>query len=345
MSHLRTASISANPNPIKINDGSGAGMTVLYWTSDAKLTEVHIGAPDGRLFTMSEGSGSVATGKWVQDGTVFYLQDVSDGLPLSSENTLSKVTVNVIDTKKARSRVGSLMMKLRSGLPVSWQGSQYNPPVGRINFGNLRRLVPISSEWGLDRGGAIDRYYIENFIAKHANDIKGHVLEFDYDSYIQMFGGDRVSKIDVLQKDESASNPKTTIIADLTKGENIPSGTFDCIICTQVLMLIFDVKTAIKTLYRILKPGGVLLVTVAGITKLSDDYWGPFSWSFTPLSARKLFEEIFLPPNVQVLAYGNVLSAFSFLHGIGLGELSKEELDYRQPGFEVTITVRAVKPG
>jgi ubiquinone/menaquinone biosynthesis C-methylase UbiE len=44
-------------------------------------------------------------------------------------------------------------------------------------------------------------------------------------------------------------------VADLTHADHIPSDTFDCIICTQVLFLIFDVRTAIRTLYRILKPG------------------------------------------------------------------------------------------
>ena len=322
---MRTASIIANPNPIKINDGSGLGLTTLSWKTDAILVEVHVGAPDGPLFSSSGGSGSAATEKWVSDGMVFYLQDVSDGLLLSSENTLAKLTVNVIDVGR-------------------WQGS-HSPPVGRIHFGDLRRLVPISSDWGFDRGGAIDRYYVANFVGKHASDIKGHVLELGDDSYIQKFGVDRVTKIDVLVKEKSKSNPKTTIIADLTQGDNIPSDTFDCIICTQTLQFIYDVKTAIKTIYRILKPGGVLLVTVPGISKFIDACWGPFSWSFTVVSARKLFEEIFTPANVQVLAYGNVLSAISFLHGIGLSELSKEELDYHQPGYEVTITVRAVKPG
>jgi hypothetical protein len=48
------------------------------------------------LFSRSgTGSWSATTGKWVRNGTVFYLQDVSNNAPLSSSNTLATVTVNV----------------------------------------------------------------------------------------------------------------------------------------------------------------------------------------------------------------------------------------------------------
>jgi hypothetical protein len=38
-----------------------------------------------------------------------------------------------------------------------------------------------------------------------------------------------------------------------------------------------------------------------------------------------------------------VLAAISFLHGVAVEELSKEELDYPDPDYEVLITVRAAK--
>jgi hypothetical protein len=36
---------------------------------------------------------SQKTGQWVRDGSTFYLQNVSMGLPLNSENTIAAVTV------------------------------------------------------------------------------------------------------------------------------------------------------------------------------------------------------------------------------------------------------------
>jgi len=217
------------------------------------------------------------------------------------------------------------------------------PRVGRVRFGSLRRLTPISRAFGFDRGLPIDRHYIERFLSAHAGDIRGDVLEIGDDTYTRRFGGERVSKRDVLHV--SAGNPKATIVGDLTCAEYIPSDSFDCVVLTQTLHLIYDVRAALKTLYRILKPGGVLLATFPGISQISHDRWREsWCWAFTHVSARRLFEEIFPTANVRVEVSGNVLTAIAFLHGLAAEELRQEELDYRDPHYEVSIMVRAVKP-
>ncbi|OCQ90710.1 methyltransferase [Nostoc sp. MBR 210] len=189
----------------------------------------------------------------------------------------------------------------------------------------------------------MDRYYIENFLALYAEEIQGHVLEIKEPLYTEKFGGDRITKSDVLHVE--AGNPKATITADLTKADHLPSDTFDCIILTQTLQFIYDIRAAIKTLYRILKPGGVLLVTVSGISQISSEdmeRWGQY-WSFTTLSTQRLFEEAFDKDKIKVTAYGNVLSAIAFLHGIVTEELEQSKLNYHDPEYQVLITARAVK--
>jgi SAM-dependent methyltransferase len=218
------------------------------------------------------------------------------------------------------------------------------PPVGLVRFGNLRRLKPISPHWGSERGQPIDRYYIEGFLAANAQHIQGRVLEIGDDSYTRMFGGDRVTQSDVLHVAENRS--KVTIIGDLTDADHIPSDTFDCIILTQTLQTIYDVQAVVRTVYRTLKPVGVALVTVPGISKISRydmDRWGYF-WSFTTKSARRLFEITFPAENVHINAHGNVLAAIAFLHGLASEELRQKELDYVDPDYELLITIRAVKP-
>jgi len=92
----KTGSITANPNPIPVCDGSGLGITTLSWdVPGSKRVEVHVGSPVGGLLALSSGPGSQATGKWVGPGSVFYLQDVSNGLPPTADNTIATVTVNV----------------------------------------------------------------------------------------------------------------------------------------------------------------------------------------------------------------------------------------------------------
>lgn len=91
-----TGTITANPNPIKVCDKSGSGVTTLTWTSAGTTgVEVHVGKPNGDLFAKTESSGTWTTAKWVGNGMVFYLQDVSGGKPLTRENTIATVTVAV----------------------------------------------------------------------------------------------------------------------------------------------------------------------------------------------------------------------------------------------------------
>ncbi len=214
----------------------------------------------------------------------------------------------------------------------------------RVRFGSLRRLTPISRHFGWDRGGLpVDRYYIEHFLSEYAADVAGRVLEVRDDTYTRKFGGDRVVRSDVLHP--LPGNPKATIIADLADGDGLPDETFDCIILTQVLPFIFDVEAAVRTLHRVLCPGGVVLATVPGISqivRLDMEAWGDY-WRFTSLSARRLFEEVFPSSSVEVAAHGNVLAATAFLYGLSSQDLRTEELDQVDPDYEVLVTVRAVK--
>jgi SAM-dependent methyltransferase len=217
--------------------------------------------------------------------------------------------------------------------------------VGWVWFGNLRRIEPISRVFGLDRGKAIDRYYIEDFLARHAADVRGSVLEVADNAYTRQFGGERVTQSHVLHVHEG--NPRATLVADLSTDNSIPSNSFDCIILTQTLQYIYDTRAAIQTLYRVLNQGGILLATFPGIGQISRydmDRWGDY-WRFTTLSARKLFEDVFSVGNVAVESCGNVLVASSLLQGLAVEDLCEKELDYRDPDYELLITLRAVKSG
>lgn len=214
--------------------------------------------------------------------------------------------------------------------------------MGAVRFGSLRRLTPISTDFGLDRGQPVDRHYIESFLEAHAADIRGRVLEILDDSYTQRFGAGRVERSDVLHVDPAY--PGATFTGDLTHGETLPDSAFDCFILTQTLQYIYDVPAAIATVYRVLKPGGVVLATLPAITPTGGDDW-PWYWSFTAHSARRSFEEHFPPGSVEVRGHGNVLAAVAFLEGLAAGELHAEELAHNDPRYPVTYTVRASKPG
>jgi hypothetical protein len=212
-----------------------------------------------------------------------------------------------------------------------------------VRFGSLRRLSPLSRDFGYDRGQPIDRYYIERFLEANADVITGRVLEIGDSSYTRRFGGTRVTRSDVLNIEPG--HPQTTIVADLAAADHIHSDNFDCLVITQTLHLIYDLPAAVRTLHRILTPGGTLLTTFPGITPLSTDRWADtWYWALTPLSAARLFGDLFGPDNVEIAAHGNVLTSVAFLEGLAARELRREELGVDDPQFPMLITVRAFKP-
>jgi SAM-dependent methyltransferase len=164
-------------------------------------------------------------------------------------------------------------------------------------------------------------------------------------AYTRRFGGDRVTQSDVLHY--VAGNPEATIVADLTAADHIPSDSFDCIILTQTLQMILNVRAALHHLHRILKPGGVLLATSHGTSRIARregiDDWGEY-WRFTAQSTRHLFGALFPADHLDIVTYGNVLSATAALHGLASADLTPVELDHRDPNFEVIVAVRARKP-
>jgi SAM-dependent methyltransferase len=199
----------------------------------------------------------------------------------------------------------------------------------------------LSDSWGYDRGTPIDRYYIERFLEKYRQDIFGRVLEIKDSTYTDRFGAG-VEQREVL--DINPSNPRATFIADLAAADAIPSNQFDSFVLTQTLQFIYDTRACLRHAHRILRPGGVLLVTVPSISRIAPRYGLQNDcWRFTPASCSALFAEEFGQGQVTVEAYGNVLTAVAFLTGMASEELSPRELETHDPYFPILVTIRAVK--
>src|SRR4051812_36730535 len=126
---------------------------------------------------------------------------------------------------------------------------------------------PLSRRFGLDRGRPVDRVFIERFLAEHADDVRGRVLEVYEPTYTQRFGGDRVFRSEVV--DASADNPRATLVGDLREPGWLPAAAFDCAIVTQTLHSAPDPVVVVEGLRAALAPGGVILATVAGVSQRS----------------------------------------------------------------------------
>lgn len=202
---------------------------------------------------------------------------------------------------------------------------------------------PLSREFGADRGRPIDRWYIERFLERQRDDVRGRVLEVAERTYTDWYGDGAVTSSDVLYA--APGLPTATVVGDLTTGDGLPSGAFDCFICTQTLQLTYDVPAAVRGTYDVLAPGGVLLCTVPALSqtsRLDRNRWGDW-WRFTSASARRLLGEVYGTANVDVTAYGNALVAASFLYGLAAEELPLAELEHDDDEYELVITARAVR--
>jgi ubiquinone/menaquinone biosynthesis C-methylase UbiE len=162
-------------------------------------------------------------------------------------------------------------------------------------------------------------------------------------AYTKRFGGERVTQADVL--DINPENRAANVIGDLRKLSSVADDTYDCFICTQTFQYLDDLAAAVKECHRILKPGGVLLVTLPCLGKvegLETNVAGNF-WRFTEHSARYLFAKEFLSDKIIITARGNVLAGMGFWVGMAQQDLSARRLEEDDAAFPVVVTVRAVK--
>ena len=200
---------------------------------------------------------------------------------------------------------------------------------------------PYHRKYGLRVGRPVDRVYIEGFLERNSGDVRGRVLEIYDRVYTERFGGDRVERSEVL--DNSPSAVEATVSGDLESGAGLPREAFDCFICTQTLSLIYDLRSAAAHAHQLLRPGGVFLVTVPGISQQADPAVEEFPdyWRFTKLALERLLGEHF--DDVAVEAHGTVAATGAFLYGVPAAEVDPAALAPHDPDYELVVCGRAVR--
>lgn len=198
-------------------------------------------------------------------------------------------------------------------------------------------IGPVGKLFGQPRGGSICRYYIDRFLQKHTSEIRGTVLEIGSRMYTEQYG-DKVTGSYCLHFEQGFKSEEADFYGDLRNGTGMKQNFYDCIILTQVLNCIEDVRYTPDILIKSLKPGGTLLITVSGISPISRpdmDRWGYFR-NFTDAGVRSMFgtenTECFIE------TYGNFKVACAFLGGMSYKELQEKELSYVDEDFQVVIS-------
>jgi hypothetical protein len=224
------------------------------------------------------------------------------------------------------------------------QAGNGRPAIGGVRFGDLAGTAPVDGDFGFGRGTPVDRFYIESFLERSRADIAGRVLEVGDAIYSERFGAERVTQQDVLHI--RTGNPHATIVGDLTAADVLPRDSFDCIVLTQTLQFVYDLRAAVAQLHAALKLGGVLLVTLPGISQIdrATEWGGTWYWTFSPASALRLFTEVFDTGSISVESHGNVFAAVAFLHGLATEELPTSKLLVQDPNYPVIVSLRARRP-
>ncbi len=214
--------------------------------------------------------------------------------------------------------------------------------VGAVRLGDLDRTAPVSLDFGFDRGLPVDRYYIEGFLHRSRDDVHGRVLEVGDAAYSERFGDERIERQDVVHV--HAGNPLATIVGDISRPGTLPRAAFDCIVLTQTLHLVWDMAAAVRELHAALKPGGILLLTVPGISQIDRGEWGEqWYWALTPAAVRRLLGEAFGEESVTVESHGNAYAATTFLQGLALSEVDRRKLDVLDEAYPVIVTAHATR--
>ncbi len=217
------------------------------------------------------------------------------------------------------------------------------PNKGDVLWGDLDRVKPISLHFGYDRGNQpIDRFYIEGFLYRHRHVIKGNVLEIGERLYTEKFGREQVENSHIFHVDHQ--HPDATYTGDIASAADMPAAYYDCVIFTQTMQYIYDFEGAISQIHKILKPGGVLLLTVPGLSPISRDQWSElWLFNFSSAALKKMFTTKFESESIVFESYGNVKVATAAMYGLAAEEIQPEDFTYQDPLYQLVNTVIAIK--
>lgn len=212
----------------------------------------------------------------------------------------------------------------------------------------FRRLRPFAD--GRSTGKSVIRTYWENFLEQHKADIRGRGLEVGETATIRRFGGDALTQAEAI--DLAPHSPDVKVIADLSRADEVPSDGYDCFVNQFTTAVIYDIEAALYHAVRILKPGGVLLINFwcvdfylhRGLDMGTGAPLYMYHWH-TPIQVQNLLRGLGLgDDDFSVTIYGNLLTRMAFLMNLPARELTRQEMDFVDPGQPLLICVRVVKP-
>lgn len=209
-------------------------------------------------------------------------------------------------------------------------------PIGAIDFGDFKREEPFCPRFGNLRGTAIDRYYLNKFIAEIRSEVKGVTLEIGGSKINrELYNFTNTSSYLTMDVDGGAD---LDIVGDAHDPNAVDEASLDSIVLFNVLEHCERPWVVVDNIYQWLKPGGQVFCLVPNAQRLHRtprDYWRIFPDALDSLFARF--------PQRKLYVYGNLLTTMATYYGIASDELSREELDYYNENYPVANCIHAQK--
>lgn len=130
------------------------------------------------------------------------------------------------------------------------------------------------------------------------------------------------------------------IVGDIQAGIDAPSGSFDAVLCTEVLEHVADMSAALGEMHRLLRDGGRIAITVPFVVALHEepyDFWRPTSYALTTLLTTVGFTDVHVEPLTG--AFGTLTEVLADF-GYSIGSL-EDRPSFRRRAFGAALRAAA----
>ncbi|MFF3445277.1 class I SAM-dependent methyltransferase [Streptosporangium sp. NPDC002721] len=281
--------------------------------------------------------GTRAYSLFTQNGTLLVLDD-ADRVPMTDLTELSRRTGRVLRAIGLRRGLasGSDWPDVDALFAELYRRGFLVPEPGGLDWGQLRRLVPVCPAFGISRGTPIDRHYLNEFLVEIREEVHGEVVEIGgKDANRDAYG---FAKAISYRGMDLEPGPGVSLAADAADPDALPAASLDAVIAFNVLEHTPRPWEVVANMLRWLRPGGTAYCMVPSAQRLHgapEDYWRPL-----PAALGHMFGDW---TERRVIQYGNPLSAIASLMGIAAQELDPDELAVRHPHYPVASCVIARK--
>lgn len=197
------------------------------------------------------------------------------------------------------------------------------------------------------QGTAIMRYYWDQYLAANRSRFFGRGLEIDTDTTVRSVGGNRMESVDILNYAEGLN---ISIVADLCKAWNVPSGQYDVFLVQFTMHVVENDLAALYHSIRVLKSGGSLVCNFPCVGWYPAEGWDYKSYKcniwrwYTPSGVAQMLEKLVPQDAFHITVFGNRASYVGYVVDADSECITSSVMDRRESGWPVLIGVTIVKP-